>query len=149
MSRSNRRRSFVLAVGALLLVGSSAWGDEEKELDRTPQQCITTQQIARNEAISDRAIVFIMRGKSKTMYRNDLRAVCPTLQKGATQFDFVKGNHPASQLCGGTDGFTVRGRQQLPCVLGNFEPITQAEAEKLLGRSLADDTSKKSGSKAK
>jgi hypothetical protein len=121
-----------------MLVGATGARADGKELDRTPVQCVAEQGIAANEAVSDRAVLFFVRSKTAPIYRNDLKAVCSTLHKGETQFDYIKAQAGKKQLCSG-DGFKVHRKEQLPCTLGTFQPITPEEAEKLLGRPLATE----------
>jgi hypothetical protein len=99
--------------------------DDDKVLDRTPQDCISTNRISYTKVVDDRTILFYM--ISQTVYRNDLRQVCPGLAL-RDRFSYSTRN---GRLCD-VDAVTVpySGRA-VPCTLGEFYPVTREEARAL------------------
>jgi hypothetical protein len=102
------------------------------ELDRDSTRCIVTTRLDRTEVVDDQTVLFFMRGGD--VYRNRLTRSCPGLEREKRFTYRVYGN----QLCridtitvlesrafGLTDGFT--------CALGDFQPISVDEAERLTG----------------
>jgi hypothetical protein len=103
-----------------------------EERNRNPQRCISTTRLDRTEVVDDETVLFFMRGGD--VYRNRLSRSCPGLEREKRFTYRVYGN----QLCrvdtitvlesrafGLTDGFT--------CALGDFQPISVDEAERLTG----------------
>lgn len=97
-----------------------------------PTRCISTTRLDRTKVVDDETVLFYMRGGD--IYRNRLSRSCPGLEREKRFTYRVYGN----QLCrvdtitvlesrafGLTDGFT--------CALGDFQPISVAEAERLTG----------------
>jgi hypothetical protein len=161
MSRTIHPR---LGLGAVLLVGVASAGAQaqdaaqpaagaapaaasaEDQLDRTPEDCILLNRVANNTGVSNQQVVFSMRGG--TYYLNVLDGACQALTPGANQFVFVYRTRSAkiTRLCE-TDSFTVeRQVSRIGCGLGQFHPITAAEASALLGRPVAPPASSSSNS---
>lgn len=103
----------------------------QAELDRTPEDCVLLNRVARNVAVNDRQVVFFMKGG--TNFLNVLDQSCPALTAGATRFVFQYRTASAkiTRLCD-YDGFTVeRQTSRVACSLGQFIPITAEEAAAL------------------
>lgn len=145
MTRSTASR-LGLAIGATLLaatVGMAAQSQEEAaaaqaELDRTPEDCVLLNRIARKVGVNDRQVVFFMRGN--TYYLNVLDSSCQSLTPGETRLVFHAkntGSARIARLCE-TDSFTVeRQTSRIGCGLGAFNPITAEEAAALTGQPVA------------
>ena len=153
---------WVLAVGSVLLggvagtiqaqgeaqpaEGAAAAASAEEQLDRTPEDCVLLNRVATNTGVNDRQVVFAMRGG--TYFLNNLDAACQALTPGANQLVFVYRTRSAkiTRLCE-TDAFTVeRQISRLGCGLGQFYPITAAEASALLGKPVAPPATSSSSS---
>lgn len=108
--------------------------DEAKDIDRTPKPCIMVNSIERDEAASDRTVLFFMRGKDKQIYRNDLPQTCAFLKRGETELEYHYNTQSVklTRLCN-YDGITVQHANQITCAIGKFTPITAEEASTLLG----------------
>lgn len=111
---------------------SAARAAEDEALDRHPTRCIATTRLDRTEVVDDETVLFYMRDGD--IYRNRLSRSCPGLEREKRFTYRVYGN----QLCrvdtitvlesrsfGLNDGFT--------CSLGDFQPISVEEAERLTG----------------
>jgi hypothetical protein len=121
-------------VSLALLVGPVAIAQAQKgeeEIDRKPVTCVTVGRIDRSVGASNRTVVLFMRGGQ--IFRNDLVNSCAALTKGETQliYNYRVGSAKITRLCG--DSFSVDNKPGLECVLGKYVPITQAEADQLLG----------------
>ena len=118
------------AVLALLVVAAPAFA-QDGELDRAPTECISTASIARTKIVDDQTIIFHMRGKRA--YLNYLDRKCPSLER-QERFAYQS---TGGRLCD-NDMITVLeqwGARLAPgfsCPLGEFQPISQEEAEDLL-----------------
>ena len=148
MTRTTHPR-WGLAVGALLLagtIGTTAQAQEaqdaaaaQEEIDRTPEDCVVMNRIARNIAADNRQVVFFMRGNKH--YLNVLDGACQSLSAGDTRLVFHAkntGSAKLARLCD-TDSFTVdRQTSRIGCSLGVFNPITAAEAAALTGQPLPE-----------
>jgi hypothetical protein len=135
MARSKPWRSVLPALAAVLVantVAMRAWADDE--IDREPLSCVLVKVIRNAQAADDHTLVFFMKGSA--IYRNNLPAACPRLQPGETQITYLYrggGSVKLQRLCD-YDGFTAtRDKLMQPCRLGQFNPITAAEADALLG----------------
>jgi len=106
--------------------------------------------IERDEAANDRTVVFIMRGKNKQIYRNDLPAACAFLKHGETELEYHYNTQSAKlvRLCN-YDGITVQHANQITCALGTFNPITAEEAAALLGHPVGASDSAATSTAAK
>jgi hypothetical protein len=149
MTRTTHLRFALVFGGALaVLVGgaraqdgaaASAAATAEEQLDRTPADCIVLNRIARKVGVNDRQVVFFMRGN--TYYLNVLDNSCQALTKGETRLVFHAkntGSARLARLCN-TDSFTVeRQTSRIGCGLGDFTPITAAEAAALTGEPVAE-----------
>jgi uncharacterized protein DUF6491 len=131
-----RRSSLALAPVLWLAFGPAVAQDGQDAesadaFDRTPEDCVSTQNIDRTHAIDDRTILFFMRGKK--VYRNYLPRKCPNLERQNRIMYKTQG----SRLCD-VDVITVLeqwGARLTPgftCPLGSFHPITQEEVEDLM-----------------
>src|ERR1700752_473741 len=102
-----------LVIGAALLTAMAgtcaqaqeaqqAPSDAEKaqaELDRTPEDCLLLNRVAKYVAANDHQVVFFVKG-GKT-YLNVLDTSCPALTAGATRFIFVyrTGSQKITRIC--------------------------------------------------
>lgn len=135
MCHNIRRRPYfalVLLAAALPLRAAGDTADDDEEfLDRTPQDCITTNRIRETDVIDDRTIVFWMRGGQ--VFSNILERACPGLGRHKRFMHETRGG----RLCK-IDTITVleqwagRLSQGFTCGLGQFHPITAFEAEDLV-----------------
>ena len=154
MTRTTYPR-LALVIGAVLLAavaGTRAQAQAqpapaagEAQIDRTPEECILLNRVARNTGVNDRQVVFAIRGG--TYYRNDLDAACPQLTPGERNLVFHYRTRSAkiTRLCD-TDSFTVeRQTSRAGCALGKFIPITPAEAAALTGQPVAAPPASSSG----
>jgi hypothetical protein len=94
-------------------------------------------RVSRNVAANDRQVVFFMRGN--TYYLNVLDSACQALSAGDNRLVFHYRTRSAkiTRLCD-TDSFTVeRQTSRIGCGLGQFYPITAAEAAALTGQPAA------------
>jgi hypothetical protein len=106
----------------------------QAELDRTPEDCVLLNRVAKNVAANDRQVVFFMKGG--TNYLNILDTSCPSLKAGDYRlvFHYRTASAKITRLCD-YDGFTVeRQTSRLGCALGQFFPITAEEAEALTAK---------------
>src|SRR5687768_4280181 len=167
MTRTTQRRLHV-AIGAALLAavaGTQAQGQDEArqaqgevpqgqseaqraqaELDRTPEDCVLLNRVARNLAVNDRQVVFFIKGG--TTYLNVLDASCPALKAGDSRFIFHYRTASAkvTRICD-YDGFTVeRQTSRVACSLGEFIPITAEEAAALTAKPAAVPAASSTGS---
>ena len=154
MTRTTHSR-WGLAIGAMLLAataGTSVQAQEEaaaaqEELDRTAEDCVLLNRIARKVGVNDRQVVFYMRGN--TYYLNVLDGACQSLTPGETRLVFHAkntGSARIARLCD-TDSFTVeRQTSRIGCSLGTFNPITAAEAAALTGQPIAEEAASSSSS---
>ena len=117
----------------------------QAELDRSPEDCVLLNRVARNVAVNDRQVVFFMKGG--TNFLNVLDQSCPALTAGATRFIFQYRTASAkiTRLCD-YDGFTVeRQTSRVACSLGQFIPITTEEAAALTAKPAAAPAAASSG----
>lgn len=117
----------------------------QEELDRTPEDCVLMNRVARNVAASNAQVVFFMRGN--TYYLNVLDGACQALTKGETQLEFIYQTRSArvTRLCD-TDSFTVyQQTSRIGCALGPFIPITAEEASALTGLPITTPAASNSG----
>ena len=163
MSRTIHSR-LGLVIGAVLLAGGASAGAQaqgaaqpaaaaapaaasaEEQLDRTPEDCVLLNRVSNNTGVNDRQVVFSMRGG--TYYLNSLDAACQALTPGENSLVFHYRTRSAkiTRLCE-TDTFTVeRQVSRIGCGLGQFHPITAAEASALLGRPVAPPAASSSSS---
>jgi hypothetical protein len=135
MARNNRGQASRVGLAAVFvaacLAGAAAQAQgEQEELDRTPVNCLTVNRIDRDVAISDRIILFYVKGG--TVYRNDLPGSCTILQLGETRITYLYRTQTArlTQVCD-VDMITVDtpANRRNTCELGKFTPITPEEAE--------------------
>jgi hypothetical protein len=106
----------------------------QEQLDRTPEDCLLLNRVARYVAANDRQVVFFVKG-GKT-YLNVLDTSCPALTAGASRFIFVyrTGSQKITRICD-YDGFTVEKQtSRVGCALGQFIPITPEEAAALTAK---------------
>jgi hypothetical protein len=136
MARNGRLQSAAFVLGAVFLAcftGKGAQAQAEQEqLDRTPVSCVLVNEIDRDLAISSRTILFFMNG-GKMFYRNDMPGNCANLERGETRFTYNYNTQSVTltRLCN-ADSITVERKTGLSCRLGQFLPITAAEAETLV-----------------
>ncbi len=146
----------VAALSLALATGTTAQAQEaqdaaaaQEQIDRTPEDCVVMNRIARNIAANDRQVVFFMRGNR--YYLNVLDASCQSLSAGETRLVFHAkntGSAKLARLCN-TDSFTVdRQTSRIGCSLGTFNPITAEEAAALTGQPLPAASATSSSSSA-
>lgn len=112
--------------------GAAPRNADDEFFPRNPTRCISTTRLDRTEVVDNETVLFYMRGGD--IYRNRLSRSCPGLEREKRFTYRVYGN----QLCrvdtitvlesrafGLSDGFT--------CALGDFQPISVDEAERLTG----------------
>ncbi|HVS24135.1 MAG TPA: hypothetical protein VMU03_10465 [Gammaproteobacteria bacterium] len=137
MTRTYRRQSSVLCLGIVLLLGGTPMyaHADDKSSNRKPTPCLLVNSIERDEAASERTVVFFMRGKQHQIYRNDLLAACPFMKRGETELVYYYHTQSVKlqRLCD-YDAIAVFRREDTPCHLGSFLPITADEAADLLGK---------------
>jgi hypothetical protein len=133
MTRINRLRPAALAVFVGVLSSASTSTQGQEELDRTPTDCIVEGQINKDTAVDSRTILFFLKGNK--VFRNQLPQSCPVLEPGETRLVYHYRTQPRSvkltRLCD-TDSITVERKGTTACRLGQFVPITAAEAEALV-----------------
>ena len=107
-----------------------AQDDEEAAFDRTPQDCVRTQNIDSMKAVDDQNLIVRMDGHK--VYRNHLPRKCPGLVR-ENRFAYET---RSSRLCS-IDMITVLEefgfgfRPGFTCRLGDFVPLSPAEIEDL------------------
>ena len=154
MTRTTHPR-LALVIGTVLLAalagtraqaqGEAEQAPAEEQLDRTPEKCVLMNRVSKNVGVNDRQVVFFIRGG--TYYLNVLDGACQSLTPGATRLVFHYSTRSAkiTRLCD-TDSFTVeRQTSRLGCALGQFVPITAAEAAALTGEPVASPAASSSG----
>ena len=117
----------------------------QAELDRTPEDCVLLNRVARNVAVNDRQVVFFMKGG--TNYLNVLDQSCPALKAGDYRliFQYRTASAKITRLCD-YDGFTVEKQtSRVACSLGAFIPITPEEAAALTAKPTAAPAASSSG----
>jgi len=122
--------TLLLTISALPALAADE-DEETQSLDRTPQDCISTNRIRETKVINDTTIVFEMRGGD--YYSNILERECPGLERHKRFMHETSGGRLCDidtitvleQWAGGLSrGFT--------CQLGAFHPITEVEAQDLI-----------------
>jgi hypothetical protein len=130
-----QRTSLPARISLLFLFGAAAAiaADEDEAvevIDRTPEDCVFTNQIKDTDAIDDRTILFRMRGGGYLL--NTLDNNCPGLER-QNRFMYKSNGRLCDidtitvleQWAGAlTPGFT--------CQLGQFNPISELEAQDLM-----------------
>ena len=125
--------------------GQSEAQRAQAELDRTPEDCLLLNRVARNVAVNDRQVVFFIKG-GKT-YLNVLDVSCPALKAGDSRliFHYRTVSAKVTRICD-YDGFTVEKQtSRVGCSLGEFIPITAEEAAALTAKPAAAPTASSSG----
>jgi hypothetical protein len=120
---------------------------DDKPINRKPVSCLLVNSIERDEAASERTVLFFMRGKQHQIYRNNLASACPLMKRGETDFVYYYQTQSVKlqRLCD-YDAIGVFRREEslgnapgrTPCKLGSFVPITADEAADLLGKPRPD-----------
>lgn len=112
-------------VSLLTCVCSSAFAQDEDLVDRTPQDCISTDRINYTRIIDESTVLFYM--VTGTVYRNILPQNCVGLDRRDGFVYSVRNG----RLCD-VDPITTRGLGPgRPCTLGEFLPISREEARML------------------
>jgi hypothetical protein len=130
LRRSFGRRILLIPAVAAALTSSAVAQRDDGE-DNETRGCINLREIDRTRVPNEDTILFYLRGGD--VYRNNLPNRCPNLDFDERFMYRVTGN----QLCD-TDVITViddLGFGFLPgatCGLGEFQPITEEEAENLV-----------------
>ena len=128
-----------LAAAAFLMCGICAAGDaseQERDLDAViadilagpdeagygePKRCLVSGRIDRTEVLSDRLVVFHMRGGKKYVVQFERR--CPGLRRSGV----IRVERRSIQLCAND---TIQGRYNLGsfwgarCLIPQFDPVT-------------------------
>ena len=121
--------TFLLS-GVVSAQGAQEQGYEELTFDREGERCLSTRSIRDTDILSDRTILFEMRGNE--YYLNNLSYECRGLRR-AGSFSYQT---RAGRLCN-VDTIRVIEqiggsiREGIGCGLGLFYPITEDEAELL------------------
>lgn len=109
---------------------------EEEILNETVQDCVVLRRIDDTVVIDDLTILFYMRGDA--IYKNQLDRTCINLGR-SKRFSY---RAVGGQLCD-SDTITVYDPfDRFPgvaCRLGDFQPITEEEAERLKTGEVAED----------
>lgn len=119
--------TFLLS-GVVSAQGAQEQGYEELTFDREGERCLSTRSIRDTDILSDRTILFEMRGNE--YYLNNLSYECRGLRR-AGSFSYQT---RAGRLCN-VDTIRVIEqiggsiREGIGCGLGLFYPITEDEAE--------------------
>ena len=123
---------FKLACVVPLLVALplAAQDDEEAPFDRTPQDCVRTQNIDSMKAVDDQNLIIRMDGNK--VYRNHLPRKCPGLVR-ENRFAYET---RSSRLCSidmitVLEEFGLGFRPGFTCRLGEFVPLSPEEIEDL------------------
>jgi hypothetical protein len=119
----------------------------QEQLDRTPEDCVVMDRIAKNVAVNNQQVVFFMRG-GKTFFLNNLDAACESLTAGETRLVMRARNTGSAKMARtcDSDAFTVeRQISRIGCGLGKFIPITAEEAAALTGAPAPAPTASSSG----
>ncbi|WP_428100973.1 hypothetical protein [Candidatus Rariloculus sp.] len=130
--RCRTHRSLLTALVVLVaLTGSPPLAaQDDGVLDRTPQDCIAVNRISRTKVVDDKTILFYMRGRQ--IYQNILERDCPRLERENRFMYEVR----SFRLCD-IDTITVLDRfgagfgRGFTCRLGQFHPVSAAEAEEI------------------
>ena len=140
----SKTRQLAVVAAALILGGIGAADDaseREPDVDAViaeilagpddgdygePQRCIVSGRIDRTEVLSDRFIVFHLRGGKK--YVVQFKRRCPGLRRnGLTRIErrssHICANDTIQGLFGGLDGGTWGPR----CMIPQFEPVTEEQ----------------------
>lgn len=145
MSRLRVSIPWLGLVGTLSMVSAAAQDGGESDdavLDRTPEDCVITTRIRNTKIVNDETILFYLGGGK--IYQNVLPEECPRLKANGRFAYQVR----TTRLCR-VDTITVLDRfggafrPGFTCRLGWFLPITELEADALLGA--ADDKKKDVG----
>lgn len=124
-----RRKLLVsLSAAATALVSAPGAHAQDGALDRTPEDCISVSRVRSTRVIDDRTILFYMRGRDA--YRNDLPVTCPRLaQEERFAYEARIGRLCDSDTITVLESFGGRFERGATCRLGQFHPITRAEAD--------------------
>ncbi len=128
------RRCLTAALGgvvALSLAGAAAQDDEEKSDE--PLRCLSMTSIRSTIVVDDQRLLFVQAGDR--VFLNRLDRECLGLARSGTFTYQVQSGARHARLCS-TDSITVletTGRG-FNCGLGLFEPLSQEEADSVVGR---------------
>ena len=129
---------FKLAVGALpLLVAlpliaqdGEVQDDEVAAFDRTPVDCVRSQNIDATKAIDDQNLIFRMDGRK--VYRNHLPRKCPGLaRENRFSYETRSGRLCSIDMITVLEEFGLGFRPGFTCRLGEFVPLSPEEVEDL------------------
>ena len=115
----------------------SAFAQDDDNATDGVKRCVSLRQIDHTKVIDDDTVLFFLRGGD--VMRNDLPGRCPTLMSE----DAFMYRTSLDQLCN-SDTITVLNdvgfgfTPGATCGLGEFEPITEDEAETFEGAALED-----------
>jgi hypothetical protein len=118
-------------VAALSLAGAAAQDDEEESDE--PLRCLSMTSIRSTIVLDDRRVLFVQAGDR--VFLNRLDRECLGLARSGTFTYQVQSGARHARLCS-TDSITVletTGRG-FNCGLGVFEPLSQEQAESVVGR---------------
>jgi hypothetical protein len=127
------RRCLTAVLGgvvALALASAAAQGDEEEGDE--PLRCLSMSSIRSTVVLDDRRVLFVQ--ARDRVFLNRLDRECLGLARSGTFAYKVQSGARHARLCS-TDSITVvesTGRG-LNCGLGLFEPLSQEEAESIVG----------------
>lgn len=128
-----RRKSLVFALSAVAtaLVAAPAAHAQDGALDRTPEDCISVSRLRSTRVVDDQTVLFYMRGRDA--YRNDLHIACPRLaQEDRFAYETRVGRLCSSDTITVLQSFGGRFERGATCRLGEFHPITHAEADDIV-----------------
>jgi hypothetical protein len=123
--------SALLAGGAALSLAGAAAQDDDEASDE-PLRCLSMNSIRSTKVVDDTRVLFIQ--ARDRIFLNRLDRECLGLARYGTFTYQVQSGARHARLCD-TDSITVletTGRG-LNCGLGRFEPLSQEEAESLIG----------------
>lgn len=128
------RRVLLFAAGACfgaLAVPDVVRAQGDEALDRTPESCISTSRVRSTHVVDDRTILFYMRGR-RLAYLNELPRDCPRLaREGRFSYRTHGGRLCDSDTITVLESFGGRFQSGATCRLGEFLPITRAEAREI------------------
>lgn len=130
----NTRRWLAGALGALLLAPLHAQENDPDEVaedfDRSPEECVSAARLDTTQIVDDHTILFYMRGDD--IYRNTLDDECPGLERaGRFSHEVRTGRICETDTITVLEQFGVGLSPGFTCRLGQFQPVSAAEAEEI------------------
>jgi hypothetical protein len=124
-------RSAIFAMGAAAALASAPATSQRGDRDADePRDCITLMEIDRTRVADDDTILFYMRGGD--VYRNELPNRCPTLEfEERFMYRVTTGRLCSIDVITVIDDVGFGFMPGASCGLGEFEPISEEEADEL------------------